>query len=103
MSDVKYQRRSVPISIGRSKVVELPDRAKEPEEKREELGDFVEIELVDDEGKPVAGARYRVTGPDGSVKEGKLDADGRARVEKLKPGLCRVSFPELDSGSWDAA
>jgi hypothetical protein len=102
MSDVKYQGRAVPIAIGRQKVVELPKDAAR-EEEPEELPAFLAIELVDAEGKPVPNARYRVTATDGSVKEGRLDADGRARVEPIPPGLCRVAFPALDSGAWDAA
>ena len=83
-------------------MVELPKDAP-PEEKPEELPAFLAIELVDANGKPVANARYRVTATDGTVKEGKLDADGKARVEPIPPGLCRVAFPTLDSGAWDAA
>jgi hypothetical protein len=103
MADVRYHKRAVPIAIGRAKSVELPDRTKPAEEPREELGDFLDIELVDAEGKPAAGVRYRVTLKDGSIKEGRLDASGRARLDSIPPGLCRVSFPALDSGAWEAA
>jgi hypothetical protein len=67
------------------------------------LGRFLELELVDEAGRPVPNARYRVVAKDGSVHEGSLDSHGKARVEPLPPGLCRVTFPELDSGAWDQA
>lgn len=61
---------------------------------------WVAIELVDEEGKPCAGERYRLTLPDGRIKEGTLDANGRARVGGLDPGNCQVTFPKLDATTW---
>lgn len=58
---------------------------------------WIEIELVDTEGKPVQGERYRIELPDGAVREGRLDHQGRARVDGLEPGDCDVSFPDLDN------
>ncbi|MCK6590998.1 MAG: type VI secretion system tip protein VgrG [Polyangiaceae bacterium] len=46
--------------------------------------------------QPVPFARYRVELPDGSVREGQLDENGRARIENVAPGVCRVSFPDID-------
>lgn len=61
---------------------------------------WLEIELKDEEGAPVAFARYRVDLPDGRIMEGDLDAEGRARVEGVEPGTGKVSFPDLDSPDW---
>ena len=61
---------------------------------------WIEIELVDDKGKPVPGERYKVTLPDDSVKEGTLDDKGRARLDGCDPGTCKVTFPQLDGRSW---
>ncbi|MBL9032359.1 MAG: hypothetical protein JNM80_11730 [Phycisphaerae bacterium] len=61
---------------------------------------WIEIELVDENDKPVAGARYSLIMPDGSPDGGTLDEAGFARREGLKPGTCWVSFPEYDGGSW---
>jgi type VI secretion system secreted protein VgrG len=62
---------------------------------------FVEIELVDEDGKPVPGERYRITLPDGRVAEGSLDGKGKARVEGIDPGSCKVTFPRLDKDAWE--
>src|SRR5690606_16567069 len=53
------------------------------------------LELVDVDGAPLGGERYRVDLPDGRVVEGALDAAGRARLVELPAGDCRVSFPRL--------
>jgi hypothetical protein len=63
---------------------------------------WIEIELVDEEGNPVPGERYKITLPDGkTVSEGTLDANGRARVEGIDPGTCQISFPDLDKDAWE--
>jgi hypothetical protein len=64
---------------------------------------WIEIELLDEVGEPVPGEKYRVTLPDGSVREGTLDAVGRARLEGHAPGTCQVSFPKLDASLWRRA
>jgi hypothetical protein len=56
---------------------------------------WIEIELVDDGGDPVESVEYRVECPDGSVRSGTTDSKGRAREDGLKPGDCKVSFPEI--------
>ncbi|MCX4247432.1 MSCRAMM family protein [Paraliomyxa miuraensis] len=62
---------------------------------------WVEVELVDESGRPAAGAPYRVVLADGEVCEGTLDGNGKARVESGVSGPCRVSFPELERGACD--
>jgi hypothetical protein len=62
---------------------------------------WIEIKLVDDEGRPVPGVRYRIELPDGDFQEGTLDGAGHARVEDIEPGTCRVTFPDLDRESWE--
>jgi hypothetical protein len=65
--------------------------------------DWIEIALVDRRGEPVAGEAYRVLLPDGAVREGRLDADGRARLTDIEPGACEVTFPNLDAAEWRRA
>lgn len=66
--------------------------AKEKEEKK----DFIEIELLDEDGQPVAGEPYEITLPDGRVDSGTLDANGYARIDGIDPGKCQVRFPNRD-------
>lgn len=64
---------------------------------------WIEIEMVGEDKKPIAGERYRITLPDGSVAEGTLDEKGLARVEGFEPGSCKVTFPDLDQDAWEDA
>jgi type VI secretion system secreted protein VgrG len=62
---------------------------------------WIEIKLVDTEGNPVPGEKYKITLPDGStVAEGTLDGKGYARVDGIDPGTCKVTFPNLDQSVW---
>ncbi len=58
--------------------------------------DWIEIELTDMEGNPRAGERYWIKLPDGAVRQGHLDATGRAYFGDLDPGECEVRWPDLD-------
>lgn len=64
------------------------------------INTWIEIELVDEDGLPIAGERYRVTAPDGEQFEGTVDGNGRAKVWGVEPGTCKISFPDLDSEAW---
>ena len=64
---------------------------------------WIEIELVDALGNPVAGETYRVKLANGTVAEGTLDEKGFARLEPIEPGNCEVTFPNMDGRSWDKA
>ena len=69
----------------------------------EEKNSWHEIELVDEDGNPVAGEAYKVTLPDGTVDSGTLDGNGFCRIEGIKPGTCQVTFPNLDKDAWEKA
>jgi type VI secretion system secreted protein VgrG len=61
---------------------------------------WIGIELVDADGKPVAGEAYEITLPDGSVRSGTTDDAGKAQERGIDPGLCQVAFPNLPSDAW---
>ncbi len=61
---------------------------------------FIEVTLLDKDGKGVAGERVRFTLPNGTVTEGELDANGHAMIAGFKPGDCSISFPNLDTKDW---
>lgn len=62
---------------------------------------WIEIELLDQDKKPVAGEPYRITLTDGeTAAEGTLDDKGRVRVDGIDPGTCKVTFPNRDRASW---
>lgn len=64
---------------------------------------WIEIVLVDDEGSPVANARYRLELPDGSAKLGALNRNGHAFINGIDPGTCKVTFPDFDGQEWKTA
>lgn len=57
---------------------------------------FIGIELVDTEQKPVPHAAFVVTLPDGTPVTGRLDENGKTRIEGIDPGQCKIVFPEID-------
>jgi type VI secretion system secreted protein VgrG len=62
---------------------------------------WIELSLVDEQGNPIPGEKYRVTLPDGStIAEGTTDENGVARVSNIDPGNCKITFPKLDKAAW---
>lgn len=61
---------------------------------------WIEIELLDESGAPVPSEPYQIELPDGTMTEGCTDDRGRARVDGIDPGNCKISFPNLDQRSW---
>jgi len=66
----------------------------------EDKKDWIEIVLLDEASQPLAGERYTMTLPDGAVVEGALDEKGHARVNGIKPGQCKVVFPNIDQADF---
>ena len=62
---------------------------------------WIEIELLGEDDRGVAGERYVVILPDGGRRSGTLDHEGQARIPVASPGSCQVSFPDLDSEAWE--
>lgn len=58
---------------------------------------WIAIQLIDEHRRPLENEPYKITLPDGSVLEGKLDKNGRARHNGIPNGQCRVLFPNLDA------
>jgi hypothetical protein len=78
-----------------------PPKSQEEKEKKNKIS-WIEIEMVDQENKPVKGLPYKITLPDGNtVAEGTLDEKGFARVDNIEPGSCKVTFPTLDQEAWE--
>jgi len=79
------------------------EASSDSDQEQAEKKSWIEIELVDDDNKPVAGEKYEITLPDKTVAKGTLDAKGVARVDGIDPGSCQISFPELDKSAWNNA
>lgn len=70
-------------------------------EKPKEKKAWIEIILVDAEGKPMPGVKYRITPPGGTPKEGRLNEHGQAGLYQIEPGNCKITFPDLDKEAWE--
>jgi len=74
-----------------------PEKPK-PEKKKS----WIEIMLVDMDGKPMPGVRYRITPPGGGEpSEGTLNKFGQAGYYEIEPGTCKITFPDLDADAWE--
>lgn len=93
---------TVRLEAAKSKTTPLEDEIAAVKPPEPETEHWIEIELVDDEGNPQPGEQYFIELPDGSTMSGRLDSEGKARVEGVDPGEAKVSFPEMDRGVYDA-
>jgi len=94
------QRKTQTGKYGSEKVKPYkPPQTKEEKEKKS----WIEIKLMDEEGKPVPGEKYKITLSDNTVIEGTLGEQGFARHDEIPEGNCKVTFPELDGSSWRKA
>jgi hypothetical protein len=76
-----------------------PSEPGRPEPPEPELT-WVDISLVDEHGKPVAGEPYRVIDARSQVFEGELDDNGFAHIEGLVRGECMITFPNRPAHMW---
>jgi hypothetical protein len=85
-------------------VVALQRRLAPPPRVREQATEphWIEIELTGEDGRPIPHEAYNIVTPDGKRFSGRLDSNGRARVDAIAvAGDCQVSFTALDEGAWD--
>ena len=62
---------------------------------------WIEIELLDEYDKPVAGEAYKIKLPSGEINKGYLDDKGCARLDGIpEAGTCDVSFTNKDGDDW---
>lgn len=78
-----------------------PYKPPQTEEEKAKKPSWIEIELRDEGGKPVAGEPYELVLPDGQVvASGTLDEKGFARVDGIEPGQAKVHFPNQENDQW---
>jgi hypothetical protein len=62
----------------------------------------ITIQLIDEADWGVAGEEYRVEFSNGVRAHGYLDGDGEAAIGGIEdPGVCQISFPDLDQAVWE--
>jgi hypothetical protein len=64
---------------------------------------WISIRLVDSVGVPVPKRRYRLTLPDGTIREGVTNAQGSAYFGDIDPGMCTLEWPHTDGADWKNA
>jgi len=97
----KARGRSIPKSkLGTS---QIGDMEEEKNEEEQEPTHWIEIHLKDPNGNPVPDEEYRVKLPDDSIVSGRLDDEGKARIEGVQPGQCEVNFPQIHGDEWNPA
>lgn len=61
---------------------------------------WIEIVVVDADDVPIAGRRWVLKLPDGSRREGTLDATGVIRFDDVEAGACALFLPTDDEMEW---
>ncbi|MBK8056882.1 MAG: PAAR domain-containing protein [Gemmatimonadetes bacterium] len=64
---------------------------------------WIEVEVVDERGKPLQGELVRVTDADGAVFERFSGPTGLVRVDGIAEGNAKVTLPKLDQELWKRA
>jgi len=62
---------------------------------------WIEIKLLDHQGKPVPKQPFRIKFPDGSTDQGRLNDFGEAEYYGINPGTCQICFPELGNDEYE--
>ncbi|MBI1189352.1 MAG: hypothetical protein GC200_01545 [Tepidisphaera sp.] len=75
-----------------------PQGKKDPDKKS-----WIEVQLVDENGKGIPGQAFIVTAPDGFDYAGTTDEQGVGRVDGIDPGSSDITFPDLDKDAWEPA
>ncbi|MFC1712444.1 hypothetical protein ACFL6S_02180 [Candidatus Poribacteria bacterium] len=104
-SDVKISTQSEPVSALTSAGASSSAASQKADDDQEATPDerkmdWIEIEVLSDEGIPAADELYQIQFPSGEIRQGRLDQNGFARIEGIEPGICIVGFQNIDTGDW---
>jgi hypothetical protein len=61
-----------------------------------EYKDWIEIELKDGEGNPLANEKYRIVFASGNSREGALDRNGYVKIENVSLGAWDIILPNIN-------
>lgn len=102
---VVSEQAKAPVEVKQSfeltmQVLQTLGARRQPQQQKDKKA-WIEIILVDMEGNPVPGAKYRITPPGGAPVEGYLNEHGQAGLYQIDPGNCKITFPDLDREAWE--
>lgn len=64
---------------------------------------YIDVVVVDPEGRPITDRPWRMRLPDGSIASGMLGPDGRVFLDGIEGGICTLSFPTREERDWRPA
>jgi hypothetical protein len=62
---------------------------------------WIEFEVHDWDGRPVAGVAYRMDVSDGRSLRGETNGAGLLRVDEIPPGVCSIALVDFDEDAWE--
>jgi hypothetical protein len=62
---------------------------------------WIQLQVLGDEDKPLAGVRVRVIDAERGVREVTTNASGQLKLDQVPAGDCRVELPGLDGDAWE--
>jgi hypothetical protein len=74
---------------------ELPH---EPDARPLPASTWVAVMVVDEDERPLVGARFRLRLPDASIVIGVLDGNGHTHVDGIEPGKCWIEITDIERG-----
>jgi hypothetical protein len=79
---------------GTPELPEVPEIPQVPKAPPRIISDktFLDVSLVDSEGAPLAGRRYKLQLPNGLTEQGTLGSDGRLRKTNIDAGTARLTL-----------
>lgn len=86
--------------VGTPVLQDRPEPSSRPRPEPGKKRSWIEIELLDDDGRRVA-TELVVTLPDGSKIRPSFG--GFLRIDDIDPGLCDIEFPKIDGREWEKA
>jgi hypothetical protein len=95
----KYGSVSAPPFNPASEETEVQEE--QPEE--EEEPHWIEVKVIDDTGKVMAGEPYKLVLSDGRVVDSTLDENGSVRLDGIDAGNCTFSLTKRNDDEWSKA
>ncbi len=62
-----------------------------------EFKDWIELELIGEDGIKISNIDYILYLPNGNKREGKLNEDGYAKENDVPPGKCKIEFTNIEN------
>lgn len=92
-----------PISETSLTPIQAPEPVAEQLKSAKAVKTWIEMEVVDDFGRPQPNQPFLCMLPDGRIETGTLDDRGRVRFDGIDPGTCVFTLTNLDQETWAKA